>query len=135
MLRGNLELNSGLVRFHGKDAAAAYLETLLEYYKARHEEYGQQLGEHLRRAQEPSQVAQKAEKLEKQQKGKEGQQATAKGWAKVGTLPVNVTDSLGALAQVTLRIVEDYKSRIERVTDVLKSFKDIDSLSQGAGSS
>ena len=130
MLRNNLETNAGLVRFHSKEGLSAYLETLLEYYKTRHDEYGQQLGEHLRGT---SDVGQGAPKQDKKDKG--GPKTTAKGWTKVGDLPVNVSDPAGALAQVTLRIVDDYKVKVERVTDALKSFKDIDSISQGAGTS
>ena len=131
MLRNNLETNAGLVKFHSRDAASAYLEAMLEYYRTKHEEYGQQLAEHLRISQEPSRGAPKPEKSEKKEKG--AQQATAKGWTRIGTLPVNITDPQGALAQVTLRIVEDYKAKVEKITDALKSFKDIESVSQGAG--
>lgn len=126
MLRDNLELNSGLVRFRSRESATAYLETLLQYYKTRQDEYGQQLAEHLRSSQGSAQPKERPEKDAK----KGGQQAVAKGWSKVGNLLVNTTDALGAYAQVTLRIVEDYKSRVERVSDALKSFKDVDTLSQ-----
>ncbi|MDG6991002.1 MAG: hypothetical protein JRM99_06235 [Nitrososphaerota archaeon] len=125
MIRDNLELNSGLVKFRGKESVVAYLETLLQYYKARQEEYGHQLGEQLRSA--PSAPPPK-EKKEDSKKDKGAQ--VPRGWAKVGTLPVNSSDPQGALAQVTLRIVDDYKSRVERVSDALKSFQDVDTLSQ-----
>ena len=133
MFRNNLETNAGLVRFHSRDAVSAYLEALLEYYKSKHEEYGQQLGEHLRGTSEVREGAPKQEKADKKDKG--GQKPTAKGWTRVGELPVNVSDPTGALAQVTLRIVEDYKAKVDRLTETLKSFKDIDSVSQGAGTS
>jgi hypothetical protein len=127
LLRDNLELNSGLVKFVSRESATAYLEALLEYYKARQEEYGHQLGEHLRSA--PGAPPPK-EKQEKEQKKEKGQPQTARGWTRVGSLPVNVSDPQGALAQATLRIVEDYKGRVEKVSEALKSFKDVDSLSQ-----
>ena len=132
MLRNNLETNAGLIRFHSRDAASAYLEALLEYYKTKHEEYAQQLGEHLRAVQEPK-AANGPKKPDKKDKG--AQPTTAKGWTRLGELPVNVTDPQGALAQVTLRIVEDYKAKVERLTDVLKAFRDIESVTQGAGAS
>lgn len=127
MLRDNLELNSGLVRFKNRESVDAYLETLLQYYRSRLDEYGQQLAGHLRGFNE-STGPKPTEKEAK--KDKNGHQPAAKGWAKVGTLPVNSTDVRGALAQVTLRIVEDYKSRVERISEALKSFKDVDTLSQ-----
>ena len=125
MLRDNLELNSGLVKFRSRESAVAYLETLLQYYKARQEEYGHQLGEQLR---SPQGEAPKKEKKEK--KEDKGAQQPVRGWTKVGSLPVNTSDTQGALSQVTLRIVDDYKSRVERVSEALKSFQDVDSLSQ-----
>ncbi len=126
MQRGNLELNSGLVKFPSRESATAYLEALLQYYKARQEEYGHQLGEQLRN---PQEAAPQKDKKEDSKKDKGGQQ-TPRGWTRVGGLPVNVSDPQGALAQVTLRIVDDYKSRVERVTDALKSFQEVDTLSQ-----
>ena len=127
MLRDNLELNSGLVKFPSKESAIAYMEAMLQYYKTRQEEYGHQLGEQLRSPQGSSQGKEKQEKDSKKEKG--GQQAP-KGWFKVGSLPVNSSDPKGALAQVTLRIVDDYKGRVEKLSDALKSFQEVDTLSQ-----
>ena len=127
MQRGNLELNSGLVKFPSRESASAYLEALLQYYKARQEEYAHQLGEQLRSPQGHSQPREKQEKEAKKDKG--GQQAP-RGWTRVGSLPVNVSDPQGALAQTTLRIVDDYKARVEKVSDALKSFQEVDALSQ-----
>ena len=126
MQSGSLELNSGLVKFQSKESAAAYLETLLQYYRARQDEYGHQLGEQLRSPQ-GSQPKEKPQKDSKKDKG--GQQAS-RGWVKVGSLPVNTSDPGGATAQVTLRIVDDYKSRVEKVSEALKSFPEVDTLSQ-----
>lgn len=128
MLRNNLELASGLVWFRDKDSARAYLEALLEYYKARQDEYGQQLAEELRSAQEAPQPAQRQEKESK--KDKDGPRPMAKGWSRVGSLPVNSSDPRHALAEVTLRIIDDYKARVERIAEALKSLQDVDSLSQ-----
>lgn len=128
MLRDNLELNSGLIKFHSKDSVSAYLETLLQYYKTRQEEYGHQLGEQLRSAQETPKERKKAEKEAKKEKG--GKQPVAKGWSRVGPLLVNTGDAGAAIAEVTLRIVDDYKARVERVSDALKAFNDVDTLSQ-----
>ena len=128
MIRDNLELNSGLVKFHSREGVSTYLETLLEYYKSRQEEYGHQLGEYLRSEQSPQRPEREAKKDSK--KDKDGQPQLSKGWARVGNLIVNSSDPKGGLAQVTLRIVDDYKARVEKVSDALKSFKDVDTLSQ-----
>lgn len=128
MLRDNLEVNSGLVKFQNKESATAYLETLLQYYKTRQEEYGHQLAGHLRSAQDLPASSETPDRESRKEKG--SQQATVKGWTKIGSLAVNSSDSRGAYAQVTLRIVEDYKSRVEKISEALKSFKDVDTLSQ-----
>ena len=132
MLRDNLELNSGLVKFRSKESVVAYLETLLQYYKTRQEEYGHQLGEQLR---SPAAAPGPKEKQEKEPKKEKGQPQTARGWTRVGTLPVNMSDPQGAFAQLTLRIVDDYKSRVEKVSEALKSFQDVDTLSQAGSKS
>jgi len=48
LLRSDIELASGLVRFYSKEQARSYLEAMLEYYRMRSEEYGQQMGGLLR---------------------------------------------------------------------------------------
>lgn len=128
MLRNNLELNSGLVRFRSKESATAYLETLLQYYRSRQEEYAQQLADQLRTTQDSPR--RKAESAKDSKKEKGGRQPSAQGWTKVGTLVVSSSDATGALAQVTLRITDDYRAKAEQVSEALKSFKDVDSLSQ-----
>jgi hypothetical protein len=127
MLRDNLELNSGLVKFQSRENATAYLETLLQYYRTRLDEYGQQLAGHLRGADEPSAVK---PSVKDAKKDKGAAQPSAKGWARVGSWLVNSSDAKGAYAQLTLRIVDDYKARVEKIAEALKSFKDVDSLSQ-----
>lgn len=128
MLRDKLELTSGLVRFLSKESASAYMETLVQYYKTRLEEYGQQLAGHLRSGNDAKPPRQAQEKESKKDKG--GQQPLARGWSKVGSLLVNSSDAREALSQVTLRIVDDYKLRVEKVSEALKSFRDVDTLSQ-----
>lgn len=133
MLRDNLELNSGLVRFRSKESASAYMETLLQYYKAKLDEYGQQLGVHLRNGQEsqaaaPVEREQKKEKKDK--KEKTGKQVVSKGWTRVGSLPVSVSNTDAGISEVTLKIVDDYKMKVEKVGEALKSFKDVDQLGQ-----
>ena len=128
MLRNTLELGSGLVRFHTKDNARAYMETLLGYYKTRLEEYAQQLAEELRSAPDAPEQSRREKKDSK--KGKDDPKQVPRGWRKVGSLAVNGTDTKRALAEVTLRIVDDYKARIDKISEALKSFDEVDTLSQ-----
>jgi hypothetical protein len=120
--RGNLELGSGLLRFRSKDQAREYMEQLLDYYKLRSEEYGGQMGE-LLRADQP-----KGEEGREPKEGKAPKDAklAAKGWLKMGSLPVNSSDPQKAMAEVTLKIVEEYKLKVERTTEALKSLDEIE---------
>lgn len=121
MQPGNLELGLGLVRFRSKDQAREYLEALLAYYKAKSEEYGRQMGELLRNS-KPSAPETKDSKAPK-----EGQRAAAKGWVKIGSLPVNMSEPQKAVAEVTLKIVDDCRSKVEKTSEALKSLDEIES--------
>jgi hypothetical protein len=132
LLRTDIELASGLVRLYSKEQARSYLEAMLEYYRMKSEEYGQQMGGLLREAPPPS-----AEAKENRKEGKGGKEAgkvVARGWVKVGTLPVNTGDTAKALGEVTLKIVEEYKARVAKTGDALKSFNDLESINVGDGS-
>jgi len=127
----NFERCSGLVNFYSKEQARAYIESLLEYYKARSEEYGQLMGELLRSTQASNQGQ---NEVRDAKQTKEGQKPLAKGWLKAGSLHVNTSDTQRALAEVTLRIVDDYKVRIEKTAEALKSFSEVESLNFSAES-
>ncbi len=128
MQPGNLELGSGLVRFRSKEQARAYLEALLQHYKAKSEEYGGQMGELLRGAQQPVQELKEAKPT------KEAQKVGVKGWVRMGTMPVNASEPLKALGEVTLKIVEDCKMKVEKTAEALKSFDEVDTRMPGSPS-
>jgi len=132
LLRSDIELASGLVRFYSRDQARSYLEAMLEYYRMRSEEYGQQMGGLLRGATPSSEDIKKDKKEKKESKEeKEQGKGLAKGWARVGTLPVNTGDTSKALGEVTLKIVDEYKMRVAKTTDTLKSFGELESINVG----
>lgn len=126
MLRRDVELASGLVRFYSKDQVMAYVENMIEYYKAKHEEYGQQMGG-LLRGPAPQPSGGKEGKKETKE-GREAAKVLGRGWVKVGTLPVNTGDSVRAMGEVTLKIVDEYKARVEKTSEALKSLSDLQSI-------
>ncbi|MDV3243924.1 MAG: hypothetical protein LYZ66_01965 [Nitrososphaerales archaeon] len=141
MLRSDIELASGLVKFYSKDEARSYLEAMLEYYRMRSEEYGQQMGGLLRGSASVPEGLKEDKKEGKEDKkgkdgkdGKEGGRALAKGWVRVGTLPVNTGDTAKAFGEVTLKIVEEYKMRVAKTTDALKSVGEMESINVSDGS-
>ncbi len=139
MLRSDIELASGLVKFYSKDEARSYLEAMLEYYRMRSEEYGQQMGGLLRGPAPPPQDLKEDRKEGKESKegkkeGKDAGRALAKGWVRVGTLPINTGDTAKAFGEVTLKIVEEYKMRVAKTTEALKSFGEMESINVSDGS-
>lgn len=127
MLKSEVEVASGLVAFRSKEQARAYLEAMLERYKQKSEEYGQQMAGLLRTT--PSQPTEAQPK-----ESKEPAKVAARGWVRVGTLPVNVSDSARAIGEVVLKIVDEYKMRTTKTAEALKSFGDLDSLNMSAQS-
>ena len=132
MQPGNLELGSGLLRFRSKEQAREYMEQLLEYYKMRSEEYGGQMGELLRVAQAGAQEGKDQKDAKDSKAPKDAAKQQAKGWVKMGALPVNSSDPQRAIAEVTLKIVEEYKIKVERTTEALKSLDEIESRAAGS---
>lgn len=113
---------------------------MLDYYKSRLDIYGQQLGDQLRA--EPSQSQQqgeqkdkKDEKNDKKKDEKKDQKQPPKGEAGPKTLKViggfgNSSMVPKILAEVTLRVVDYYKARIELINGALKSMTEDPALSQ-----
>jgi len=132
MQPGNLELGSGLLRFRSKEQAREYMEQLLEYYKMRSEEYGGQMGELLRIAQAGAQEGKDQKDAKDAKAPKDAPKQQAKGWVKMGALPVNSSDPQRAIAEVTLKIVEEYKIKVERTSEALKSLDEIESRAAGS---
>jgi hypothetical protein len=130
MLRTDIELASGLVRFYSKEQARSYLEAMLEFYSMKSQEYGQQMGGLLRGVAPPAGPTEA-----KEAKNNGNTKVVAKGWVKVGTLPVNIGDASKALGEVTLKIVEEYKMRSEKTSEVLKSFNNLESINVSDASS
>jgi len=128
MRPGELELGSGLIRLRSKEQAREYMEALLGYYKGKSEEYGGQMGE-LLRTQRPAEREPKDPRDPRQQK--EAPRPMARGWLKMGSLPVNSSDPQKAMAEVTLKIVDDYKTKAEKTSEALKSLDEIESRNPG----
>ena len=128
MVSRRIELASGLVKFRSKEEVRSYLEEMLQYYKTVSEEYGQQMGTLLRGVQAPPPEV-------KVKQAKDEARPSSKGWVRLGSLPVNVSDPSKATAEVMLKVVEEYKTRIEKTTEALKSLVELDSVVGGDGQS
>ena len=110
------ELPSKLVKFYSRDEIVKFLKSLLEGYQKEAEKYGDRLGTLMRTN------PQEAAKIDP--KGK----SISKGWMKLGTLMVNVSDPSRATTEVMYQAHDDIKQKLASATAALSSFE------QGANS-
>ncbi len=126
-------LASGLVKFYSRDELKRFLKSLVEGYTNQAELYGDRLGSILRGAggnpaQNPSKGDNPSEGRTKTQEGQEEKvKVKAKGWIKMGTLLVNITDPRTGMTEVLFQLHEHAKSRLAKATAALKSFEELSS--------
>ena len=116
MPQQQFELPSKLVKFYSRDEIVKFLKSLLEGYQKEAEKYGDRLGTLMRTN------PQEAAKIDP--KGK----SISKGWMKLGTLMVNVSDPSRATTEVMYQAHDDIKQKLASATAALSSFE------QGANS-
>ena len=116
MPQQQFELPSKIVKFYSRDEIVKFLKALLEGYKKEAESYGDRLGTLMRTN------PQEAAKIDP--KGKN----VSKGWTKLGSMMVNVSDPARAMTEVMYQTHDDIKQKLAGATEALKSFE------QGANS-
>ena len=121
---------SGLLRFYSKDEVKRYIRSLVENYQAQEKTFGDTLGSLLRTL-EQEKAAVKAQPKEQKDKDKgksqESQKAMARGWVKMGSMAVNISDPNGALAEVLFQLHQEVKAKLEKASDALKSYEELNS--------
>lgn len=117
---------ANVIKFFTKDELKRYLRSLVDRYQAQSQEYGDQLGG-LLRVLEQEKAGGKAAPKEKDDKNAAPQKAQAKGWVKMGTLLVNVSDPKGAMAEVLYQLHEDSKAKLAKATEAVKSYEELSS--------
>jgi hypothetical protein len=134
-----VEHGCGIVRFYSKEGVKEYLDSLLEYYKERLDLYSQQLSEQLRADVTHSQQQDSSQKDDKKEQKKDKPQKIEKNDNTHRIMRVIGGQGNSSLvpkivAEIALRVVEYYKSRIEAVSAALKALAEDPVLSQsGAG--
>ena len=113
---------TGLVKFFTKDELKRFLKGLVERYQVQNQAYGDELGTLLRTLEQEKAAA----KAQPKEKGAP-QKSQAKGWVKMGSMLVNVSDPNGAMAEVLFQLHEDVKSKLAKATEALKSFEELNS--------
>jgi len=121
---------AGLIRFFTKDELRRYLKALVELYQVQSQKYGDQLGGLLRTLEQEKTGAKaqpKESKDKPKDKSKEFAKTQAKGWVKMGSLLVNISDPSGAMAEVLYQLHEEVKARLAKASEALKSFEELSS--------
>ncbi len=100
------------MRFYSRDEIVKFMKSLIEVYQKAAEIYGDRLGALVR-----------AGPLDQAKLDPKGKTVSSKGWVKMGTLLVNVTDPSKASTEVIYQIHDDLRQKILSATDALKSFE------------
>ena len=104
-------LYSGILRFYAINDVRKYMKELLERYQREYDRSSNVIGSLLR-----------------SEGGKGMEVIMSKGWAKVGSMFVNVSDPEKGGMEVTFQLVTEMKPRISKTEEVLKTFESIEAL-------
>ncbi|HZW84502.1 MAG TPA: hypothetical protein VFE91_01190, partial [Nitrososphaerales archaeon] len=97
---------SGVIRFYSLADVRRYLKELLERYQRDFDKSSNVIGSMLRN------------------EGQKGMEVImSKGWAKVGSMFVNVQDPEKGSMEVVFQLVTEMKPRLAKTEDVLKTFE------------
>ena len=102
---------SGVVRFYSLNDVRRYLKELLDTYQKEYDKSSNVIGSMLRF------------------EGQRGSEVImSKGWAKVGSLFVNMADAQKGGMEIVFQIVNEMKPRVMKTEEVLKSFESVEGL-------
>jgi cobalamin biosynthesis protein CbiD len=102
---------SGVVRFYSLNDVRRYLKELLDLYQREFDKSSNVVGSMLR-----------------SDGGKGMEVIISKGWAKVGSLYVNMNDAEKGRMEVVFQIVNEMKPRMTKTEEVLKAFESVEGL-------
>jgi hypothetical protein len=102
---------SGVLRFYSMSDVRKYLKELLERYQKDYDRSSNVIGSLLRT-----------------EGGKGMEVIMSKGWAKVGSIFVNIADPEKGGMEVTFQMVTEMKPRIMKTEEVLKAFDTVEQL-------
>lgn len=105
------EMYSGVVRFYTLGDVRKYLKALLDRYQRDYDRSSNVVGSLLRT-----------------EGGKGMEVIMSKGWAKVGSMFVNVADPEKGGMEMTFQLVTEMKPRISKTEEVLKTFESVEAL-------
>lgn len=102
---------SGVIRFYSLGDVRRYLKELLERYQRDFDRSSNVIGSLLR------------------VEGQKGMEVImSKGWAKVGSIFVNISEPEKGSMEVVFQLVTEMKPRLAKTEEVLKSFESVEQL-------
>lgn len=118
------EIATGLLKFYSQQEVVKYMKDVAEYYQKESEKYGDKLGGMLRAGpgEPPKEEKKKEEKKKEDKKGDQKQKGPG-GWMRMGTLLLNPVASGPAMTEVMYQIHEEFKQKLARVNEAIKSFE------------
>ncbi len=124
------QVATGLAKFYSREEVGRYLKTLVDYYQQETANYGDKLGTLLRPAEQTKSADKEADSEKSAQKGKRVQ----RGWVKMGSLLVNTSDPATGMTEVMFQLNEEFKQKLARTSEALKSFEEFanTSIPEGA---
>jgi hypothetical protein len=106
-----INMYSGVLRFYSLADVRRYLKELLEKYQREFDKSSNVIGSMLRT------------------EGQKGMEVImSKGWAKVGSMFVNVSDPDRGGMEVVFQMVTEMKPRLAKTEEVLKTFESVEQL-------
>jgi hypothetical protein len=105
-----VNLFSGVVRFYSLAAVRAYLKDLLDKYQKEYDKSSNVIGSMLR------------------SEGRGMEVIMSKGWAKVGSMFVNIEEPERGGMEVVFQLVTEMKPRLAKTEEVLRTFETVEAL-------
>ncbi len=106
-----ISMVSGVIRFYTLSDVRRYLKEQLDTYQREYDKSSNVIGAMLR---------------SEGQKGME--MIMSKGWAKVGSIFVNMSDPQKAGMEIVFQLVNEMKPRVVKTEEVLKAFESVEGL-------
>ncbi len=106
-----ISMVSGVIRFYTLSDVRRYLKEQLDTYQREYDKSSNVIGSMLR---------------SEGQKGME--MIMSKGWAKVGSIFVNMSDPQKAGMEIVFQLVNEMKPRVVKTEEVLKAFESVEGL-------
>lgn len=105
-----VNLFSGVVRFYSLAAVRSYLKDLLDKYQKEYDKSSNVIGSMLR------------------SEGRGMEVIMSKGWAKVGSMFVNIEEPERGGMEVVFQLVTEMKPRLTKTEEVLRTFETVEAL-------